>query len=722
MKKIIPKNSNFTNTLLSDMNLITSARLHYNELKTINQFRSKFLKKITNKSKKFNLIELNPNINNKKSFSANINFHKLPKIKSFDSIFQSQSQKTNGNMYLKFLKNIPNINIENINSQSIAKNNIKNYIFYRTVNSASNFNSSKFITTNTSSFNLNNNKSLKKNFSLNKLTENIIFHSNSNSNLISHISSANNSITKTTKSIKNKNNSKFYYNIYNNYYKKNVVENLFNKPFEKEILQEFVVKLRYIRGMKYSKIERENAFKIFQESTKNKIILIKKNHKKLLNAVKSSEDYRAHLKLYLEFLKKQIEKESIKIVNLKDQKYSLINDNYTIRHKIKKLQITFQNYLCDKYFLLSVKNHSTDFNTFKKEDQKGYLDDIYKLEIFDIVLNKIYEGADDEILISSDLNDLNANNSNNKNLEINNIIDDKISQLKKDIRSNKNEKMSSNSSPKKRERKHFYIPRFICKEILDTPEEFNHDLNLISNNIKHCLQTYNEIQNQIINDRKILKDMEKNEIENKDIFKFERKLNDITTQLNNLKKNNRLLENKINYLKNSSIIKKENLDEINLKNKLSAKLNKLINDVVKRDDKLLFDYLFGENYEVINFESKIKNMSCIDILFIIEKGILFLEKYCNQKKIEETEKYTEVIKNIDFIKNCKLSKKKMKESIIQQKLKIQKAIEKTRKLFYIPNKNNYTVKRKFYKSNKKLDDVNEFIESSSSKSNFNNYH
>ena len=633
MKNNNSKVSIFRNSPSSEINFITSARLRYKELKTINQFRLKYMKKLTNKSQKLNLLELNSITNNKKPLSYNSNCHKLPKIKSLDSIFQDQTQKTKENLFLKFLKNIPSINIENINSQSISTNSVKNYIFYRTANSVSDSNFSKVNTTNTTSFNLNNNKSLEKNLSSSKLNEKNIIHSNSNPDILNKISSVNNPINNNSnKTIKNKNNDEFYYNIYNNYYRSNIVEDLFNKPFQREILQEFILKSRYIRGMKYSINEKAHTLKLLQKSIQNQIQLRKRNHIKLLNSIKSSEDYGAKLKLYLDFLRRIIEKESIKVLILKDKKYSLINENFQLRHKINKLKWTYQSYLYDKYFLLSVKNHSIDFNTFKEEDKNGYLNDVYKLQIFDLVLNKIFEDADDEIVSTGELN-----TNSNKNLEINNIIDDKISQMKKDIRDNKNEKISSKSTNKKIGRKHIYIPRFKCGEILDTPEEFNQDLNLISNNIKKSLEIYNEMQRQIQKNQQILKDMEQNEKENKYLFYFEKKLKNVRKVLNNLKKNNRLLKNKIYYFKNSNVIEKENLNAIVLKNKLNVKLKKIINNIMKSGDKQLIDYLFGDDDEEVG--KKIKNMKCIDILFIIEKGFVFLEKYCNQIKNGENEKY-----------------------------------------------------------------------------------
>ena len=89
---------------------------------------------------------------------------------------------------------------------------------------------------------------------------------------------------------------------------------------------------------------------------------------------------------YLNYLKKTVSEEKEINEKLKEEKITKMNEIYFIRHKTLRLENRFRNYLNDKFFLLSVKNHSFKLNNFAIEDQEDYNMDLKKLEILNIML------------------------------------------------------------------------------------------------------------------------------------------------------------------------------------------------------------------------------------------------------------------------------------------------------------------------------------------------
>ena len=73
---------------------------------------------------------------------------------------------------------------------------------------------------------------------------------------------------------------------------------------------------------------------------------------------------------YMDFLKKTIVEDKKQNQKLYEDKIELMNDIFIIRHKTLKLENKLKNYLNEKYFLLSVKNHSLKLDKFSPEDKK----------------------------------------------------------------------------------------------------------------------------------------------------------------------------------------------------------------------------------------------------------------------------------------------------------------------------------------------------------------
>ena len=100
---------------------------------------------------------------------------------------------------------------------------------------------------------------------------------------------------------------------------------------------------------------------------------------------------------YLNYLQKETSKETEKNEILKEEKITLMKEIYIIRHKTLRLENRFKNYLDDKFFLLSVKNHSFNIDKFLPEDREDYNKDLKKLDLLNYMLKITSKEYDNEI-------------------------------------------------------------------------------------------------------------------------------------------------------------------------------------------------------------------------------------------------------------------------------------------------------------------------------------
>ena len=315
--------------------------------------------------------------------------------------------------------------ISNIINKSVNK---KNKINYKTI--FNNINSKKFNISNLSS-NENIPPSIKS-FKLSVLDK---LKSNSDdANLETQKSN-----TYNNSSLSNRNNIK-----YNNTETINTfsseIRNEFNKKFvsslnplysslKKEFLSEFYKKTKDINYLKFILMKNKKDIEIEEERRISKMERLDQIYYSIQTLQKLFNKYFLAKYDYLNFLQKEISKETEKNETLKEQKITLTKEIYTIRHKTLRLENRFRLYLSDKFFLLSVKNHSFKLDKFDPEDKDDYINDLQKLEILNFMLkitSKEYNDNDIEkdriratkILKKTDLFGIYTTNSNN----INNMI------------------------------------------------------------------------------------------------------------------------------------------------------------------------------------------------------------------------------------------------------------------------------------------------------------
>ena len=603
--------------------------------------------------------------------------------------------------------------ISNIINKSVNK---KNKINYKTI--FNNINSKKFNISNLSS-NENIPPSIKS-FKLSVLDK---LKSNSDdANLETQKSN-----TYNNSSLSNRNNIK-----YNNTETINTfsseIRNEFNKKFvsslnplysslKKEFLSEFYKKTKDINYLKFILMKNKKDIEIEEERRISKMERLDQIYYSIQTLQKLFNKYFLAKYDYLNFLQKEISKETEKNETLKEQKITLTKEIYTIRHKTLRLENRFRLYLSDKFFLLSVKNHSFKLDKFDPEDKDDYINDLQKLEILNFMLkitSKEYNDNDIEkdriratkILKKTDLFGIYTTNSNNINNINNNNSPSRNNSLKNYHRqntSNKNYSSKNNINNKNDpilalSKKRILKRNFEAKPIYEDVYYFNKDLQETTQKIQKSLEEYN---NNVKDLDTIKKNLIRTKKEMKDIREYEQHLRDeiilFRKELEKLKKLNNGLYNYRKYLKNIFIL---NLNT----GVVFEKIKLILNNIEQSDDK-----------DLLNFISKVFNdyntylITGLDKLKLIEGVFQYLIDFKKAQKKSNNKDYLLIQAEIDNINRQKIFQKK--QDSIKQKFEtlIQKVIDKNKKIIFIPRRNvNFDMRQNLHKNKTENKAKNDF--------------
>ena len=601
--------------------------------------------------------------------------------------------------------------ISNIINKSV--NNKKNKINYKTI--FNNINSKKFNISNLSS-NENIPPSIKS-FKLSVLDK---LKSNSDdANLETQKSN-----TYNNSSLSNRNNIK-----YNNTETINTfsseIRNEFNKKFvsslnplysslKKEFLSEFYKKTKDINYLKFILMKNKKDIEIEEERRISKMERLDQIYYSIQTLQKLFNKYFLAKYDYLNFLQKEISKETEKNETLKEQKITLTKEIYTIRHKTLRLENRFRLYLSDKFFLLSVKNHSFKLDKFDPEDKDDYINDLQKLEILNFMLkitSKEYNDNDIEkdriratkILKKTDLFGIYTTNSNNIN---NNNSPSRNNSLKNYHRQNTSNKnysskitINNKNDPILALSKKRILKRNLeAKPIYEDVYYFNKDLQETTQKIQKSLEEYN---NNVKDLDTIKKNLIRTKKEMKDIREYEQHLRDeiilFRKELEKLKKLNNGLYNYRKYLKNIFIL---NLNT----GVVFEKIKLILNNIEQSDDK-----------DLLNFISKVFNdyntylITGLDKLKLIEGVFQYLIDFKKAQKKSNNKDYLLIQAEIDNINRQKIFQKK--QDSIKQKFEtlIQKVIDKNKKIIFIPRRNvNFDMRQNLHKNKTENKAKNDF--------------
>ena len=628
---------------------------------------------ITNTTKKNNMSNISTNAN----ISLSNNSYKFSKLNKYTSSSVDFNYNINNNSYLDKNKNNSN---NTLNDNSFEQR-------FKTQNSD-----------NTLSFLANRlNRNNKYNIANNT------FLSKSNSNI-------------TT--VNDNNNNKVFISDLNPIY----------TLLKKELLSEFHKKTKNISYLKFILMKK----KLDIEQEKERIVseleqqnLSNYNLKMLLSIFHRYNDSKFE---YMNYLKKTVSEEKEKNEKLKEDKITMMNEIYIIRHKTLRLENRFRNYLNDKFFLLSVKNHSFKLNNFTIEDQEDYNKDLKKLEILNIILkltakeNPSKENDNNEIKLSkrntkirltknnetalfvnynnnnsnNNYNNRNKNNNNNNNINFIRKSPIKKSFIRQNTKNLSNKYYSIyNSKPESPGKKQNMIKTdFKATPLYHDPDDFNKDLQQTTNSIQLSLVEYNKVSKELQN---MKNQLIKTKLEMINIENYQKFINDeikiYKKNLDNLKKLNDSLLDYQNYLLN--------IDVLNLnKGKVNIKIDKIVNRLLNSKDDILVEHL-----------DNLKKKTTLQKLVIIERGIEFLIDYKEIQKQSNNRKFNIIQSQIEDKNRTKLSEFKHEKTRKKLDSIIRKVINKNNKVIFVSRRkvNNgfRSVKRKTKKI--KINDLNDYF-------------
>ena len=453
------------------------------------------------------------------------------------------------------------------------------------------------------------------------------------------------------------------------------IKNDFNKKFlssinplystlKNELLSEFYKKTKEINYLKFIIMKNKKDIEIHEERMESKIermdqiLYIVKTLKNLFTKFSNSKIE------YLNYLQKTISNETEINKVLKEEKINLMNEIYMIRHKTLRLENRFKNYLDDKFFLLSVKNHSFNLEKFEKEDRDDYKNDLKKLEVLYFML-KITSKEYNKEEFESPRRTRKFTRHDLLNLGSSKYISNK---LKKP--NTKNKGLSLTSSPRIFESKKRILSRINeAKPIYEEVYYFNKDLEETTKKIQDSLNEYNNVSKEL---NLVQQNLIKTKSEMKNIKDYENYLKDeiilYKKDLENLKKLNIGLQNYQIYLQNIYIL---NLN----KGKVYSEISNIYKNIEESKDEKLLDYLAPSN-----------EISGLDKLKSIEKVLEFLISFKEIQKNNNNKKYYIIQKQIDDNNRQKLNRKKQEDLINKFNMLRQKVIDKNNKLIFLPRK------------------------------------
>jgi len=630
----------------------------------------------------------------KKNLKENVYFSSLYKIsseqKTRKSKFPNLKQK---DKIVKLYMNpntISYINNESINNKE--KNNKIENIYNNYKNTSNKINMSNLSTSGNVSFSFNS----KKFLNLNKLNSHSIDYSTNNSYQKSNININNSNHTFVNNSYENKyqlinlspnNRINDFENIINNS-DNNIlkIKESANKIFlshlnpiytllKKEFLTEFKRKTKDMSILRfiYSRKKKDMEIKKEKRATNQENQELNYHHLKLLFSLFNK--YYDTKYEYMDFLKKTIVEDKKQNQKLYEDKITLMNDIFIIRHKTLKLENKFKNYLNDKYFLLSVKNHSFKLDKFSPEDQEDYKNDLNKLDILNFMLKVTAQECDTRE---------NENEKETKKIDIKEIQSKKIILFKNRNRNsiffneNKTIKSFKKVNQKVQNLRHYSLPtltdaqRQIVKTgfraipIYKHEEDFNRDLQQASKNIQFSLMEYNKVSREL---QIMRNDLKQNKLEIKNLQDFQDYIhNEIiinNKKLENLKALNNNLENYKKYLKMIKVI------DLN-KGKINIKLRKIINNINNSNDDLLNEYL-----------SDTEKTTELNKLYYIEKTIEYLLKFKEMQKINNSKNFEIIENKVEQENRIRALRAKQENNLKRINSIIKKVINKNKKPIFV---------------------------------------
>ncbi len=513
---------------------------------------------------------------------------------------------------------------------------------------------------------------LKKNFKNLKISINNDYNKNIKKyiNTFSALNKSNFNTTVNSNTIKLKNKSKKLKNSLS-FTNNNIIDNynIHNVKLKREYLYDYLDKTKKIILYKYSL----NNLKKLVQLENEKIVTNIEQHNLNLNLLQKLyflfQNYILALDNYFLFLKQKEKDGKKEITKLIENKKILINEIFSLGHQVYRIKNKLNDYLSNKFFLLSVKNQTKNFENFSSKDKNEFNCDL-------LILHKLEEQLDSIFIIKKEKNEETKDKTN--------IEYDKP---KKEISLSDKGGLSEIIK-----RKRFFSQNSIgdsikLKKIYRTPKQFMKDLNLISIGINNSLKEFNKIQLELLQDKKELITL------NEEFYKNENKEIEFITKKNKLKNK---LKNAINYYKylqnNKNILISRYKKKFDSKDILLIKIRSIINNIRKYGDQKLLNFIESQKDNEDNpFKENVMFNNKLFMLKIIENSILFLKNSNNEYKLKENEKFLEIEASVNYLSRINNYRIKREKEKTKKKLQILNIMKKSHNLLFLPNKKNLYV-------------------------------
>ena len=692
-------NSSYLNALKTSVELYSHNRsTSVDSVKGMCPFiSSKLLKKINHLKTSSNLANRAKKGNDTlKSFHTNMLRDNIHSSKEYLSLIKNTSIKETNLPELIIKTKINNSqNSTDINANTFSSlnktNNYGKYIKYN----KSNINTSTNISSLLEQIPIKSSKKLSKNStSLFKSQNMTQTQYNINKNLESYDNSVSDNV--------NEEDVEYIYELNKNKNFKVEINPLYSK-LKTEFLSEFVRKVRNLAYEKYNLYLRKKEVLNEKERQKTEIEQENLNFHKynhMLNLFTSYNDLSIQ---YFVHMIKQISNDKKINHELIEKKIALMNEIYALRYKILRLENKFHHYLNDKYFLLSVKNHSIELEKFCEADKQDYSNDLKKLEILNLILaktaNQSQNDPSDENASKNSHNVKNPRKSisiqakkNHENsrfdpkyvrdFNFKNRSDKKFTSTRRTIR--KKKVIDDTPYLLTTTQKKLITTNFKATPTYEDPADFNRDLEQTKRNIQYSLIEYNKLTKEIhsLIDELVQTKIEVKNIENlykyfqKEIKEAKIKLEKVKLQHLNMKK----LRDHIWIVANTNLNK----------GKVNKKLKEILNNIYKIGDDKIKEFLKTPKFNEL---LKIK---------ILESLFNYLIEYKEKQKVENPIAFSNVIKKINAYNRLKIFQNQLKTTEEKFQNKINRVINKDNKVCYVNyRKPNYGVNRlKTYHKNK----------------------
>ena len=428
-------------------------------------------------------------------------------------------------------------------------------------------------------------------------------------------------------------NNKSFLSFKNKSNKMNKYKICYSEPFHTENLSKFNSNIKKFRQIKFIHHLIENEIHYIKEK---KLIEIDQANLDIFNynnLLRYIIPFNIVVDNYFEYLDKKVILETGINNKLKEKKIFLMNQNFLLKHTFGKIQLVFESYLSDKFFILCVKNHSNQIEKFNEEDKEDFIYDKKLLyNLFD--MNKIQKKLDNSIFnspsnskthsrVNSDLtSSLTLNNEelvirpqkisfkspedflqnlNKISLKINksifeyNIKDKEVTDIRKKLKEKLDEKQNyeetlklyndeiNNLELKFKEMKIKYDSLFTYKKNLIILIQTSKESNLFL-----CEKKIFEIYKKIINNSHILKKIKRKFNEKVNTIMYLREIEKCINLLLKWEKNQKLT-NFITYSKIKKEMEKEKRLEIYqiLKAKEKQKFEQKLKKIIEKNNKLI---------------------------------------------------------------------------------------------------------------------------------------